>query len=197
MKKRFIVGFICGALLFGITGVFAGQYIAIENTYPVQVNGNNVDLEGYQINDYTYFKLRDIGNKVGFNVDFQNDTILINTQQKGIGNTTTVNENNKNVENQLTQQAPAYITLNGVEYIAAYDAMVYVQKIKTSDNVAMWDISVATEYTNGLCTLGLHDANWHFQEICDFDSVLIDGKYYITREVFERDVLERIKNYKY
>ena len=78
MKKHFISGVISGALVFGTIGVFAGQYIATDNPYPVQLNGQNINLEGYQINDYTYFKLRDIADATGgFDVSFQNDTIQL------------------------------------------------------------------------------------------------------------------------
>ncbi len=194
MKKRFIAGFVCGAVLFGITGVFAGQYLAIENTYPVQVNGNNVSLEGYQINDYTYFKLRDIGDKVGFNVDFQNDTILIDTQGKGIGNTDTVN---KNDGLNIKKQDPTYVSINGAEYISAENAMYYVQKF-FRDAEKTWNVVYSTD-PNGFCQLHLVDLSGPIrsQEVYDLDSVFMDGVRYFTREVFERDVLERIKNYKY
>ena len=78
MKNKFCLGFVCGALLFGTVGAFAVSYVADTNPYPVQLNGENVNIEGYQINDYTYFKLRDIADTVGgFSVDFNNDTIQL------------------------------------------------------------------------------------------------------------------------
>lgn len=78
MKYKYTVGFISGALLFGSIGVFAGQYMAIENPFPVQLNGSNVTLEGYNINDSTYFKLRDIADVVGgFSVGFADNTIQL------------------------------------------------------------------------------------------------------------------------
>lgn len=80
MKRKFVTGFICGALLFGTAGVFAGQYVATENSFPVKLNGQDVSLEGYSINDYTYFKLRDVADVVGgFNVDFADNAIQIST----------------------------------------------------------------------------------------------------------------------
>lgn len=76
MKKSNIVSFIAGAMIFGSVGVFAGQYTATENPFPVQLNGSNVSMEGYNINGSTYFKLRDIADTVGgFNVDFWDNTI--------------------------------------------------------------------------------------------------------------------------
>ena len=78
MKKNFIVGIITGGLAFGTAGVFAGQYMATDNPFPIQLNGTNVSLTGYNINDETYFKLRDIADVVGgFTVGFENNTIQL------------------------------------------------------------------------------------------------------------------------
>lgn len=78
MKKNFIAGVMAGGLLFGTAGVFAGQYVATENPFPVQLNGNNISMEGYNIEGSTYFKLRDIANVIGgFEVGFNNDTIQL------------------------------------------------------------------------------------------------------------------------
>lgn len=78
MKKNFIAGAVVGGLIFGTVGVFAGQYVATDNSFPVQLNGNNVSLEGYNIEGSTYFKLRDIADVVGgFDVGFNNDTIQL------------------------------------------------------------------------------------------------------------------------
>lgn len=78
MKKQFITGFISGALICGAIGAAAAVYQAQSNTFPIQLNGTEVNMEGYNINGYTYFKLRDIADTIGgFNVDFQNNTIQI------------------------------------------------------------------------------------------------------------------------
>ena len=77
MKKE-IISFVAGAVLFGTAGVFAGQYTAVENPFPVQLNGEEVSVEGYNIDGSTYFKLRDIADIVGgFTVDFFNNTIQL------------------------------------------------------------------------------------------------------------------------
>lgn len=78
MRKSNIACFLAGALIFGAVGVFGGQYVATENTYPIQLNGEDVSIQGYSINDNTYFKLRDISSVLGgFDVDFYNETILL------------------------------------------------------------------------------------------------------------------------
>lgn len=64
-NKKCIIYFITGAMIFGTVGAFAGQYIATENTFPVQLNGKDVAVDGYNIDGSTYFKLRDIANVIG------------------------------------------------------------------------------------------------------------------------------------
>ena len=57
---------------------FCRSYIATENTFPVQLNGKDVAVDGYNIDGSTYFKLRDVANVVGgFDVDFFNNTIQL------------------------------------------------------------------------------------------------------------------------
>lgn len=80
--KQFIIGFTAGAVIFGAAGVFATEYIIEPNPYPIKVEDTNVSIDGYNIDGYSYFKLRDIGEQVGFNVDFQNDTIIINKESQ-------------------------------------------------------------------------------------------------------------------
>ncbi len=85
MKKNFITGFISGAVAFTIVGEAAANVITMPNEYSVQLDGKNVSIEGYNIDDYSYFKLRDIASAVGgFDVDFKDDTILLSSQTKGL-----------------------------------------------------------------------------------------------------------------
>ena len=80
MKERvqgLIAGIVTGIIITGSIGVLAAQYTATENTFPVKVNGQEAAMEGYNINGSTYFKLRDIGDRMGFNVDFQDNTIYV------------------------------------------------------------------------------------------------------------------------
>lgn len=80
MNKNFILGFVSGAILFGAVSAIATEYAVTSNPFPVTVNGAEKAIEGYNINDSTYFKLRDVADAVGgFSVDFQNDTIVLTT----------------------------------------------------------------------------------------------------------------------
>ncbi len=75
--KKFISGLIVGTIITSIVGVFAVNSI-YENPFPIFVNGEQKQIQGYNVDDYSYFKLRDIADAVGgFTVDFQNNAIQI------------------------------------------------------------------------------------------------------------------------
>ena len=78
MKKSFVTGFICGGIICAVITGFAVEYAVTVNPYPIKVDGVEKKIEGYNITDSTYFKLRDIADAVGgFDVGFEDDTILI------------------------------------------------------------------------------------------------------------------------
>ena len=78
--KKFILGFITGGIICATATGFAVEYAVTANPFPVAVNGTKTAIEGYNINDNTYFKLRDVADAVGgFNVGFSDNTITIDT----------------------------------------------------------------------------------------------------------------------
>ena len=85
MKKlRFISGFVLGALIFGVLGAFAAGIMAEPNPFPVFFNGEEKDIEGYNIDGSTYFKLRDIAEVTGgFEVDFKDSKIFLSSEKSG------------------------------------------------------------------------------------------------------------------
>lgn len=79
--KKFILGFITGGIICAAVTGFAVEYAVTANPYPVKVNGSDTAIEGYNINDNTYFKLRDVADAVGgFDVGFSDNTITISTE---------------------------------------------------------------------------------------------------------------------
>lgn len=83
MKKNFITGFITGGIICAAVTGFAVEYAVTANPYPVKVNGVETSIQGYNINDETYFKLRDVSAAVGgFEVGFSDNTITIATEQQ-------------------------------------------------------------------------------------------------------------------
>ena len=77
-KKDFALGILCGAMLFnGATAAAAG--ITAEPSWQnIYVDGEQVSMPAYNIAGNNYVKLRDIGQKVGFNVYWQ-DGVQIDT----------------------------------------------------------------------------------------------------------------------
>lgn len=75
--KKFICGLIIGIIISSLVGVCAVNSI-YKNPYKILVNGEEKQIQGYNIDDYSYFKLRDIADAVGgFDVYFNNDTIQL------------------------------------------------------------------------------------------------------------------------
>ena len=78
--KKFTLGFIIGGIVCSALTGFAVEYAVTANPFPIRVDGAAKPIEGYNINDSTYFKLRDIADAVGgFTVGFTNNTITIST----------------------------------------------------------------------------------------------------------------------
>ncbi len=84
--KKFIIGFIVGALMFSIIPVMAQEGLTVvPNPFPVLIDGVVTEVEGYNINGYTFLKLADFG-KAGLTVKF-NETdkqIEISSTEKAI-----------------------------------------------------------------------------------------------------------------
>ena len=81
MKTRknwagFAVGLMCGAVIFGGAGYAAGVVATplSETSQKIMLDGQEVSLEGYNINGNSYFKLRDVGKAVDFGVTWDNAT---------------------------------------------------------------------------------------------------------------------------
>lgn len=82
MKKVLYVlsGVIIGVVTtLGVT-VYAENMDVKINTIPIKVNGNKVDMKGYNIKGHTYFQLRDVGEATNFKTEFKNNTIFITTK---------------------------------------------------------------------------------------------------------------------
>ena len=65
-----LTGMAAGAALCG--GAYAAGIVAQPTWQPIFVDGQQVEMEAYNINGNNYVKLRDIGKEVGFNVYWQN-----------------------------------------------------------------------------------------------------------------------------
>ena len=55
--KKFALGFIIGGIICSALTGFAVEYAVTANPFPIRVDGAEKSIEGYNINDSTYFKL--------------------------------------------------------------------------------------------------------------------------------------------
>ena len=91
MKKNipmFLAGLFCGAALFGGSVAYAAGILATPTTdldQRITLDGQEIELIGYVINGNNYFQLRDLGDKLGFGVSWDNDTrtVVITTEPTG------------------------------------------------------------------------------------------------------------------
>lgn len=81
--KKIILSFLAGGIICATVTGFAVEYAVTANPFPVKVNGVETAIEGYNINDETYFKLRDVSEAVGgFEVGFEDNAIIVNTPSR-------------------------------------------------------------------------------------------------------------------
>lgn len=114
--KKFILGFITGGIICATATGFAVEYAVTANPFPVAVNGTETAIEGYNINDNTYFKLRDVADAVGgFNVGFSDNTITIDTDTATPTPTPTLTPSNTSDLSPLPEVAIEVI--DGVQYV--------------------------------------------------------------------------------
>ena len=113
--KKFILGFITGGIICAAVTGFAVEYAVTANPYPVKVNGSETAIEGYNINDNTYFKLRDVADAVGgFTVGFSDNTITIDTETAPEPTAAPVSSAEPLPELKTE-------TRDGVQYVSKYD----------------------------------------------------------------------------
>lgn len=81
LKKEFIAGMVTGAIAFGGTGAAAAGLIAQPSMQSIYVNGRPVYCTAYAISGNNYVRIRDIGQAVGFGVEYDKvtDSVQIST----------------------------------------------------------------------------------------------------------------------
>lgn len=100
--KKFIAGFIIGAMLFGALGVFAATYVAQPATFKVLVNGKEFVSEppALVVEGKTYLPLRAIGDAIGVPVNWNEEL-----KQAEVGKTIpkeSVSQSNENTSGYIT-----------------------------------------------------------------------------------------------
>ena len=77
-KEDFALGILCGAMLFSGATAAAASITAEPTWQNIYVDGAQVSMTAYNIAGSNYVKLRDIGQRVGFNV-YWADGVQIDT----------------------------------------------------------------------------------------------------------------------
>lgn len=100
--KKILYLFIGLALGFALSSPAAQAVegiLAQRCTSPILLNGAPVEIEAYTINGHNYFKLRDIGKVVGFNVYWKSEdgTVQIETNRPYTGEVPAKTETDKPV----------------------------------------------------------------------------------------------------
>ena len=112
-KKYFCLGVITGSIVFGSVLSFANDLLnVVPNPFKIKVNNVEQFIEGYNINGSSYFKLRDIGERVGFNVNFKENTIMINTTDDN----TTIQNGYELQDTDIVQTADKVVCVHDVDY---------------------------------------------------------------------------------
>lgn len=102
--KRFLVGFVLGALIFGSMTAFANDEVRAKLTdIKLMVNGQLVELENkvMAVEGRSYLPVREVANLVGYDVDYNDATrtiILNKKQEEDVQNTDQSNNPPKNHE---------------------------------------------------------------------------------------------------
>ena len=74
-KSSFLIGLLCGSLLFGGVTVFANSEIVAKLTSQIFFwNNEQIELEAYNINGANYIKLRDAAELFGVKIEYYEDT---------------------------------------------------------------------------------------------------------------------------
>jgi len=87
MMKKFLVGFILGAFIFGASGVFADELkslvgMKVSKTVPIVIDGERFSHEAILVNQRTYLPVRAAGEFFGFEVDYQDGTVILSSPKK-------------------------------------------------------------------------------------------------------------------
>lgn len=131
--KKFILGFITGGIICAAVTGFAVEYAVTVNPFPVKVNGVETSIEGYNINDNTYFKLRDVADAVGgFQVGFTDNTITIDTRAAATPEPEPTPIPTARPGLSPLPELPTE-TRQGVEYVSKYDINDMLESIGLDD----------------------------------------------------------------
>lgn len=121
--KKFISGFIIGAIIFSSITVIANPDLVINpNTFPIFVDNTKTDVEAYNIDGYTFVKLADVSKALGGKVEVlfnQSENIIeINSINLQESLQTDLDETNNEELQTYIKDGFTIFFYNDVEYIS-------------------------------------------------------------------------------
>ena len=170
-KSSFLIGLLCGSLLFGGVTVFANSEIVAKITSQIFFwNNSQVELEAYNINGANYIKLRDAAELFGVKVEYYEDTntVYLGEQRKESTPKKIIDGNSYAKEDYSSKANPEIF--NEIYTRDAYNAI----------RQSIVDISEITENTddNG------YNANYEYAHFVDETSNTIEAMKSVTATMF-------------
>lgn len=108
-KSSFLIGLLCGSLLFSGVTVFANSEIVAKLTSQIFFwNNEQVELEAYNINGANYIKLRDAAELFGVKIEYYEDTntVYLGESRKESTSKTTIDGNSYAKEDYSSKANP-------------------------------------------------------------------------------------------
>ena len=170
-KMPFLIGLLCGSLLFGGITVFANAEIVAKLTSQIFFwNNRQVELEAYNINGANYIKLRDAAELFGVNVEYYEDTntVYLGEPRKESTSKAIIDGNSYAKEDYSLKANPEIF--NEIYTRDAYNAI----------RQSIVDIAEITENTdeNG------HNADYEYAHFVDETSITIEAMKSVTATMF-------------
>lgn len=109
--RKFLSGIVTGVII--VSGCLAADSVITKTSHKIFVNGGQVEFDAYNIDGHNYFKLKDLGKALDFNVfwDESEQSVLIDTtrsyEEQGITDEKE-NENTKDEIIKVPQSAESF-----------------------------------------------------------------------------------------
>lgn len=144
--KKFAMGVVVGAVLAFGASTYADEISQlvgkqVDNEYPVILNGQKLENVAPSIGGTSYSPVREISEKLGLNVEFKDDTVILSKPQqsevKNVDSNTPVQEDvpdletiERRIKNKNIMLHSAEESLKSANEIAKPRIAVEVQKLK-------------------------------------------------------------------
>ena len=125
-KLYFLAGMLLGVMVITCTGAAAATSETVTakvTASPIYLDGEQVALEGYNIGGHNYFKLRDIGALLGFNVYWSDGGVQIQSNTTYTGRTPETESGMDQVRQQVINQVNAVREQQGVPKLLTNQAL--------------------------------------------------------------------------